>query len=318
MDKKAKIGVAVAVAIAACVGGTLAYVYPYHAKPKKPSPEQMIKHARIVVCITEDLCGGSNYIIPLAARLHKMGVPMTFFVPAWEAYEFPNRLKTVHYKYGADLGNHANDGGASFAFLGKPGKIAGLPLEEQWKIIHKTDELLEKKVGVKPDAFRAPGLAVDKNTYKALLKEGIWVDSSIIYTYPGTRGSPRWIFHHKIVEVPIACYTKWIYEHGQPVRPKFLCSFADDLFVRPKIKEGKPWEALENLEKGFMQYYRHGKPGRPTVFVVLFHEPYTANPKYWWIIFDFVKFAKKHKGVVFATIDDVARAFVHGQKFTAF
>jgi peptidoglycan/xylan/chitin deacetylase (PgdA/CDA1 family) len=97
--------------------------------------------------------------------------------------------------------------------------VAGLPAEKQREIIHAAQKWIRKATGVRPDAYRAPGLAIDENTYRALVKEGIWVNSSKIYTRPGTRGAPRWITvdGHRILEVPIACYVEWRHEHGQPV-----------------------------------------------------------------------------------------------------
>ncbi|WP_457619572.1 polysaccharide deacetylase family protein, partial [Methanopyrus sp.] len=233
--------------------------HPVHRKPNRLA---QLSHARCIVVVTEDLCGGSKYSVRLAEMLKRKGVPMTFAVPAWEAYAYPGRMRKLH-ELGCDLINHANDGGTSFAFLGRPGKIAGLPEGEQRRIIHSAQRWIHKATGVTPDAYRAPGLAIDENTYRALAEEGIWIDSSKIFTRPGTRGAPRWIQVGKarILEIPIACYTEWEYRHGQPVRPKFLCSFADDLFVRPKIAEKHPEEALENLKRGFDQYYRHGRPG---------------------------------------------------------
>jgi len=293
--------------------------YFHPSKSGKQDRLTQLSRARCIVVITEDLCGGSKHAVQLAEQLKRRGVPMTFAVPAWEAYAYPDRMRKLR-ELGCDLINHANDGGASYAFLGHPGKLAGLPVEEQRKIIHTAQEQVRKATGVRPDAYRAPGLAIDRNTYRAMIKEGIWIDSSEIYTRPGTRGAPRWITvdGHRILEIPIACYTEWEYKDGRPVRPKFLCSFADDLFVRPKIQAGHPEEALENLKRGFMQYYKRGRPGRPTVFVVLFHEHITANPKYWWIILKFVDFARAHPGVAFATIDEVARLARKGQRFTSF
>ncbi|WP_456434602.1 polysaccharide deacetylase family protein [Methanopyrus sp.] len=296
------------------VVGSIHFKHIHHRKCDRIA---RLSHSRCIVVVTEDLCGGSKYSVRLAEILKRKGVQMTFAVPAWEAYAYPDRMKRLH-ELGGDIINHANDGGASYSFLGRPGKIARLPKWEQRKIIHTAQEWIDKATGVRPDAFRAPGLAVDENTYRALVEEGIWVDSSKIYTKPGTRGAPKWIEGGKILEIPIACYTEWEYRNRQPVRPKFLCSFADDLFVRPKIAAGRPEEALENLKRGFDQYYRHGRPGRPTVFVVLFHEHITANPKYWWIILEFVDYARSHPGVAFATIDDVAELARHGQRFTSF
>jgi len=316
----AKTTLILALAIAASATAGVALYHLYHAGKRPESRLDRLSHARCIVVISEDLCGGSRYTVQLAERLRRKGVPMTFAVPAWEAYAYPDRMRKLR-ELGCDLINHANDGGASYAFLGHPGKLAGLPEEEQRKIIHTAQEQIRKATGFRPDAYRAPGLAIDENTYRALIREGIWIDSSKIFTHPGTRGAPRWIKvdGHRILEIPIACYTEWEYDrHGRPVRPKFLCSFADDLFVQPKIRSHQPERALENLKRGFDQYYRHGRPGRPTVFVVLFHEHITANPKYWWIILEFVDYARRHPGVEFATIDEVAQLAKRGQRFTAF
>ncbi|AAM02533.1 polysaccharide deacetylase family protein [Methanopyrus kandleri] len=169
---------------------TVGSIHFKHTHPRKQNRLTRLSHARCIVVVTEDLCGGSRYSVRLAEMLRRRGVPMTFAVPAWEAYAYPDRMRKLR-ELGGDLINHANDGGASYAFLGRPGKVAGLPVKTQRQIIHTTQKWIHRATGVRPDAFRAPGLAIDENTYRALVEEGIWVDSSKIYTRPGTRGGAQ-------------------------------------------------------------------------------------------------------------------------------
>ncbi len=79
-------------------------------------------------------------------------------------------------------------------------------LREQEEIISKGIELLKKITNTQPIAHRAGSFAADNNTLKALIKNGIFIDSSYVKEYKNCKIdlNNKLLTEGKIKEVPIS------------------------------------------------------------------------------------------------------------------
>lgn len=114
----------------------------------------MIDPNKPMVALTFD-DGPSKYTATILDQLEKYGAHATFFVVGNRVASYPKTLKRA-YELGCEIGNHS---------WSHP-SLSSISVSAMKQEISKTDEAVEKVLGIKPDLLRPPYGAVDDDVKK--------------------------------------------------------------------------------------------------------------------------------------------------------
>lgn len=139
---------------------------------------------------------GLPLICDILARHH---IKATFFLEPFNAeLGWPGETESVcHFllNRGHDIQLHVHPNHVHYGLYlqGQPyhytDQIAGLPLEDQSKMVMEGADRIERWTGRRPIAFRAGNMGASETTLFILPNAGIWIDSS--YTFPYVGGQCR-------------------------------------------------------------------------------------------------------------------------------
>jgi len=165
--------------------------------------------------------------IYLAKIFKKFNISATFFVDIYEKYLFGEEplkkicSQLIELEQDVQLHTHPSwrDDPTDFDFIRElKRKKCGYPqtkdfmykssLNEQIEILEEGISDLQKWIGKKPVAHRAGGYGVNFDTFKALSKVGIKIDSSMFYKHPNCKyytNMNSLSIIENVLELPISC-----------------------------------------------------------------------------------------------------------------
>ncbi len=213
----------------------------------------------------------------ILSLLDKYRIPASFFIPAVTALLHPETVKAIAEKGSHEIGLHG--------WIHERNSL--LSEEEERRLMRQSYETLKSAAGRAPTGIRTPSWDFSRSTLKLIRELGLVYDSSLMADdrpYELVEdGKPT-----GIVELPV----EWLLDDY----PYF--GFSRYSSVRPHIK---PNDVFEIWASEFEKAYEEG-----TLFVLTMHPKYIGHRSRIALLEELIKHMQKHKGVWFATHEDIA------------
>jgi peptidoglycan/xylan/chitin deacetylase (PgdA/CDA1 family) len=259
------------------------------------TPKSWPGGARVAVCLTFDpdnfylsLLRGNNAPVTIAdgeygaltgmprilRLLDRHNVPATFYVPGVASFLHPEMMADI-----VKSGRHE---------VGLHGWIHENPValndrEEEWRLMSKSIDALQKSTGKRPTGIRSPYMFLSPYTVELLQKAGLLYDTTIAALDEPHEieldGRPT-----GLVELP----ANWLLD--------------DAVFLPANSSLPSPSLMLQTFKDDFDVAYREG-----SLVMLILHPHITGTRSRIRMLDDLILYMKSKPGVWFATAEDIAR-----------
>jgi len=213
----------------------------------------------------------------ILALMDKYEIPASFFIPAVTAILHPGKIKSIADKKVHEVGMHG--------WIHERNSL--LSEDEERRLMRQSYQTLEEVTGKAPTGIRTPSWDFSRSTLKLIRELGLVYDSSLMADDRPYEliedGKPT-----GIVELPV----EWLLDDY----PYF--GFSRYSSVRPHIK---PMDVFDIWAAEFEKAYEEG-----TLFVLTMHPKYIGHRSRIVMLEALIRHMKKHKGIWFATHEDIA------------